>query len=471
MKWKIFSPVVLAFAIFSSALRADVYITVSGASVKRAKIAVGTVFPIGEQAADATLARQLREQVRSDLEFTNLFDFLSDSLFVSLDKPGEVGSVRYEDWGALSAAFVLKLGYKMNGPKLLLEANLFDVPGQKKIFGRRYQYPAAQYPRLVHALSEDILKELTGERGLFFSRILMVCKDRKKVATSNKEVFVMDADGSNLIQLTSDRTLTLSPSWSPDAKSILYTQYEMHTYGRVTKRGTVLKRHNLLNGERKIISAKEGMNSGAAVAPNGKQIAVTLSFTSKPEIYFISPLGGEPEPFSRLIQVKKIGGDGFQPNFPALLFDVEPRWSPDGGKMVFSSARSGHPMIYTVDVASKVATQLTFAGVYNATPDWSPKGDKVIFSAQRSGEGNFDLYLIDPDGNNLARVTNGERFGRRRVNSENATWAATGRHIVFANNETGYYAVYAMTVDGSVKRRLSPENKECTEPAWGPPEG
>ena len=116
------------------------------------------------------------------------------------------------------------------------------------------------------------------------------------------------------------------------------------------------------------------------------------------------------------------------------------------------------------------ATQLTFAGTYNASPAWSPKGDKIIFAAQRLAEGNFDLYMIDPDGNNLARVTVGDKGGRRRLNSENPSWAPTGRHIVFGNNEGGNYAIYAMSVDGAVKRKISPPDKECTTPAWGPAE-
>jgi TolB protein len=467
MKYLLFMMIVCSLAV------GDVYITVSGANVKRAKLAVGQVYPLPDNTApDAKLASDLREQIRSDLNFINLFDFLSESLFVSLDKPQELAGIRYEDWATLNTAFVLKLGYKVDNGNLLLEASLFDVPGTKKIFQRKYQYPAKNYPRLVHALSEDIMKELTGERGLFFSRLLMVCKDLKARRSSySKEVYIVDADGSNLTQLTYDKTLTLSPAWSHDAKSILYTQYETRAFGKIVKRGTVLKRHFLLTGDRKVLSAKDGMNSGAAWSPKGDKIALTLSYTGHPEIYFMNPAGGEAEPFSRYVQLKKISGEGFQAQNLALLFDVEPRWSPDGSKLVFSSARSGHPMIYTVDVATKVSTQLTFAGVYNATPDWSPKGDKIVFSAQRSGEGNFDLYVIDPDGNNLQRVTNGERLGRRRVNSENATWAPTGRHLAFANSETGNYAVYVMTLDGTVKRRISPEGKECTEPAWGPPEG
>ena len=78
--------------------------------------------------------------------------------------------------------------------------------------------------------------------------------------------------------------------------------------------------------------------------------------------------------------------------------------------------------------------------------------------------------MIDPDGNNLARLTSGDRPGRK-VNSENPSWGPTGRHVAFASNETGNYAIYVMTIDGLVRRRISPANLECSTPSWGPSEG
>lgn len=456
--------------LFTALSEATIYLTVTGSHFRRAKLAVGRLHPTA-QTGNRELALQIQEELRNDLEFTNLFDFINPVSFESIDRPSEMYSVRYEEFSAIGAAFALKLGYRVDGDKVTLDALLFDITGRKKIFGTRYQYSTAQYYRLVHALSEDILRELTGEKGLFFSRVLMVCRNPKK-RNAAKDVFVVDADGRNLTQLTDDNTITLSPSWAPNGQTIAYTQFEWRRYGKVKKKGQVIKRHSLLNGQRMVVSAREGVNSGATWSQDGRKIAATLSYQGRPEIYLLSPEGvGEPDPVSKTIRWRKLSGEGYQSVSQNMLLDVEPDFSPDGERLVLSSAQSGHPMIYIVDLATRVASQLTFAGIYNASPAWSPKGDKILFATQIKGDGNFDLYLIDTDGNNLVRMTRGDRGGRKRVNSENPSWAPTGRHFAFASDESGYYTIYKMGQDDSNKQRISPPDKECSTPAWGPSEG
>lgn len=450
-----------------SMAKAETSILVSGATVRKSKVALGQVRAMGE-GHDATLARNIFDQFQSDLDFANIFDFLPSSLFSPFDTP-DSEAMNYQGYSSAGASFAIKLGYKVTGGKLFLQASLYDVPGQKKILSKSYQNPPAQYSRLVHAVVEDILKELMGERGLFFSRIVMVCADYKK-RMPPKEIYVVDPDGRNLVRLTSDNTISSRPAWFPDGRSISYTQHEWVILNGQRKKGTVLKKHNLETGGRVILSAREGMNSGATWSAKYPKGIATLSYTGRPELYFIGKESiSDPEPISREIRWKKLSGEGFQANMESQLFDVEPSWNPEGTKIVFSSARSGHPMIYVLDVATKIANQLTFAGQYNSSPAWSPKGDKILFAAQQSGTGNFDIYVIDPDGSNLSRLTAGDKG--RRTNSENPSFAPTGRHFVFSSNEGGHYGVYVMTVDGTQKTRISPTDKECQTPMWGPNDG
>jgi TolB protein len=450
-----------------TSVRSEIYLNVTGAGVRRAKIAVGDIKQNGGTAGDPQLVSKLRTQLASDLELMNLFEFVPDSAAMNADK--ESGSdMDYTKWSALGTTFAIRLGYRLDGDKLNLDAQFYDVPGQKRIFSQNYQSSVSNSSRIIHELSESILKSLTGESGLFKSRILMVCHDLKKNRSPSKEVYIVNSDGSNLIQLTADRTLSLSPAWMNDGAHISYTQFEFLISKGVKKRGAVLKKHNLATGARTALYYRDGMNSGATWSSNGNRGIATMSFTGRPELYYVSPLGSvEPEPLSRNLQTRILSQNSLQTVNPNLLFDVEADWSPSGKEIVFSSARSGSPMIYIADLTANTARQITFAGKYNATPAWSPKGDKILFAAQRAPNGNFDIYMIEPDGNNLSRITVGDQR-TPKTNHENPSWAPTGRHFAIASNETGHYAIYILTADGALKRRISPEGKECKSPSWGP---
>jgi TolB protein len=456
------------FLLIATLCQGEIYLSVTGAGVRRAKIAVGEIKNLGG-GADTGHASRIRSQIMSDLELINLFEFIPDSAAITADK--ESGSdMDYTKWSPLGATFALRVGYRLESDKISLEAQFFDIPGQKRIFGQSYQSGSNNTTRIIHELSENILKALTGEKGLFKSRILMVCHDLSQRRSPAKEIYIADSDGNNLLALTADKTLSLSPAWMNDGSNISYTQFEFLISRGVRKRGAVLKKHNLATGARSVLYFKDGMNSGAAWSENGNRGVVTMSFTGKPELYFISPNGSsEPEPLSRNLQLKSMTQSAPQTVNPNLLFEVEASWSPNGRELVFSSARSGSPMIYIADLNSNLTRQITFAGKYNATPAWSPKGDKILFAAQRAPNGNFDIYSIEPSGNNLSRITVGDQ-GRRRINHENPSWGPTGRHFAIASNETGNYAIYVLTDDGALKRRISPEGKECKSPKWGPAE-
>lgn len=456
---------ILSFAFLSPA---EIYLSVTGAGVKRAKLAVGTLKGISES-SEMAIGRTIQSQLIQDLEWMNLFEFLPNTLVAQIEKDNE-REVNFENLSSQGVSFFLKPEFRLKGENLVLDASFYDIPSRKRIFSQSFQSKKQNLKRIVHELSETLLKTLTGEQGLFKSRILMVCHNLKDGRSPSKEIYIVNADGENPLPLTADGTLALSPAWMNDGEHISYTQFEFLRSKGIRKRGAVLKKHQLSSGRREVLYFKDGMNSGAAWSPNGKRGILTMSFTGKPELYFISPEGKvTPEPLSRSLKIQSLGQATASSVNPNLLFEVEASWAPDGKEIVFSSARTGHPMIYIANLETKIARRVTFAGTYNATPAWSPKGNKILFAAQRARNGSFDIYSIEPNGDNLARVTAGDQ-SRRKVNYENPSWAPTGRHFAVASNETGRYAIYLLTEDGTIKKRISPEGKECKSPKWGPAE-
>jgi TolB protein len=317
-------PLLLLAFLVSWNVFAEVKLTVTASQFKKAKIAIGKVHSLSNNVPNEALAHKIREQVVEDLSFLNIFEPIPENIFSNYDTGGDNFVIKYEEWVQTQAAFYLRMLYRVEAGKIILEAHLYDIPGLKKVLGNRYQYSANNIPRLVHALSEDISKELTGERGLFFSRVLMTCRDLKsRKEKAPREIYICDSDGKSCANLTQDKTLSVSPSWGSDGNQVVYTQYEW-VYGHNKKRkGHVIKVHQLLTGDRIKISSKEGINSGAAWSPDMKRIAATLSFAGRPEIYFLNPVNPEenPVPFSRFIKYRKLSGDGFMITPPSLLFD------------------------------------------------------------------------------------------------------------------------------------------------------
>ena len=193
----------LSLVLLAGLAQAEVYITVTGANVRRAKLALGSLKSLGGPGDGATAAK-ISKQVKEDLELMNLFDFIEPGLYANLDANSDIYKLRYSEWTPLQASFVLRLGYRMAGGKVTLEGVLYDVPGEKRIFGKTYTFGAEQTAKMVHSLAEEVLTAITGEKGLFNTRVLMACAELRR-KNAPREIFVADSDGKNLIQLSRDR--------------------------------------------------------------------------------------------------------------------------------------------------------------------------------------------------------------------------------------------------------------------------
>lgn len=194
--------------------------------------------------------------------------------------------------------------------------------------------------------------------------------------------------------------------------------------------------------------------------------------------------------------------------------DQQPNISPNGQQIVFCSTRitdtnpEGDLEIFVMDADGSNVTQLTFngTGIFDAQPRWSPNGKRIVFHS--NVDGNFEIYVIDSDGSNLTRVTdysgvdqfpewspNGKQLVIRRdtdiylidLNGANpirltheaplnqmASFSPNGKRIAFMSSRDGYCSVYVMNSDGSDPRNLTPKpdgvpaNQYCSRaPAWG----
>jgi TolB protein len=392
-------------------------------------IAVGGFAPFPMNGED--LGKLGASVLSSDLKFTTIFDVMEGSIL-----PFDPATIRPDqERVALPGLAALKVqhlavGYvSSRGREAVLEGRLFDAATGNMVFGKRYVGDPKFYRLIVHRFADDILFNLTGEKGVAQTRLAYV----SAVSRTAKEIFVMDYDGVNPAPLTGNQSINLSPRWSPDGRMIAYTSYRNGNPDLFVL--------NFDSGRRDVLSAQQGLNATPAWSPDGQWLVFAMSASGGTNLFLLPKTGGTPKALT---------------TGPAI--SVSPSFSPNGRQIVFNSDRGGTPQIYVIDVDGSNLRRLTFQGSYNASPRWSPRGEKIVFMCQVAG---YQICLMNPDGSGLQPVTTAGR-------NEEPTWSPDGRHIAFTSTRTGQREVFVMHADGSEQKRLTNNGRENYLPDWSP---
>jgi TolB protein len=417
----------------ASTVGAKIYIYIDAPATSKFPIAVPDFKNMNPLPDKHSIGTSLSSVIIENLEGSGLFRGIEKETF--LGNPDSSGitsdSINWDDWSLVGAEALVRGGFYQEETGIRIEARLFDVIKGSFLTGKRYFGKPDDLRLISHKFSDEIMLRLTGQPGIFLTQIAFV-SDR----SGNKEIYLMDFDGHNLIQITKHRSIALSPAWSPDGRELVFTSYK--------KGNPDVYLRELFYGREHWISHYKGLNIAPEWSPDGKKIVLTLSEDNgNSDIYIINAKG---EKLSRLTR--------------EWSNDVSPCWSPDGRYIAFVSNRSGNPHIYTMEVRTKKVKRLTFEGNYNTSPAWSPQGDKIAFAGRYKGR--FAIFTINADGSSLTQLT----FGSG--SSESPSWSPNGRHIAFSSNESGTKKVYSMLADGSGKRALTSGKGNDTSPSWSP---
>ncbi len=447
---------VTTFLFLSTAFADQAYIKIGDATAKRSNLAFPFFNNLGANNTGAVnaAASEIYSVAKKNLELSTYFSILSNQAY--LEDPAKTSikpvseeptGFKFEPLKTIGAEFSLRAGYSVIAKEITVEMYLYHVNDGKLIVGKRYKASLNAAVQIGHMLSNDVIEALTGVRAPFMSKIIATFDNG---TGGFKEVGSMSWDGSDFEQLTDHKSIALSPSWSPDAKKIVYSVFTNLIKNNVSKTNVSLYILDLNTHKRVLTSFRPGVNSGAVFSPDGQFIYLGMSMGSgAADIYKISLKGD--------IVARLTKG-------PAGAINVEPALSPDGSKIAFSSERGGKPMIYVMNSDGSNVKRLTFKGNLNSSPAWSPDGRKIAFAGQ--DQNNFDIYVMDADGGNLKRVTSAEKANGKPAHNEDPSFSPDSRYLVYTSNRTGKNQVYISTVDGTEERRVTNDSKNYYRPKW-----
>ena len=364
--------------------------------------------------------------VQADLERSGQFRGI-DASGVALDETSrpDVAMWRQRTADSLVTGSVTRLA----DGRFDVRFRLWDVVRGQDLGGQSYTVTAGDLRLSAHRIADFIYEKLTGERGVFSTRIVYVTK-----AGPRYTLWVADSDGENSQTALASPESIISPTWSPSGLQIAYVSFE--------SRKPVIYVHDVASGRRRLIANFRGSNSAPAWSPDGRSLAVTLSRDGGSQLYTIDANGGEPR---RLIQSSGI--------------DTEPVFSPDGRSIYFTSDRGGSPQIYRMPASGGNAERVTFSGTYNISPAVSPDGRWLAYISRIGGA--FKLQVMELATGTANSITD-------TSSDESPSFAPNSRLLVYATQVGGREALMTTTLDGKIKARLAGQGGDIREPDWGP---
>lgn len=349
---------------------------------------------------------------------------------------------RLTDWGLppISANY-LGIGYGAESKGMLVVFGWFyttapNIPSlqQAQIFGKVYTASLDQAGAIDagHRYAADILAQFGG-KSLVGTRIVFVSN-----RTGNKEIWVMNWDGTDQRQLTRYHSISTFPSASPDGRIVAFTTYATGS--------PTIQMFSLDTGRKlPFYNQRASMNAFVTFTPDSKRIVFSSTLAGGPaQLYMANVDGGN---------LHRLTSSGY--------IEVEPKINPKtGADLVDVSGRTGLPQIYHMNMEGADVDRLS-AGTGEATnPAWNPDGDHIAFAWTKGFEpGNYNIFVMDVASRQTVQLTANE--GR----NEDPSWAPDGAHIVYASKRGRESQIWVMNADGTGKHPLTTAGDNET-PFW-----
>jgi TolB protein len=286
-------------------------------------------------------------------------------------------------------------------------------------------YTGASMRRQAHAFADDIVFAVTGKKGIGQTKIAF----KAQAPQGEGEIYVSDFDGHNAQAVTHDNAIVAAPAWSPGRLALYYTSYQPGNPD--------IFYHNLSTGQRRVIARFSGLNTSAAVSPDGSKVAMILSRSGSPNVW-----------------VCNADGTNFKQLTSTPEDESSPCWSPDGQWICFATKIRSRRVLAKVPAGGGSVQRIPTSGVSNPTdPDWSPDGKWIAFTSQM---GDFNICIV-PAGGGTATVL---------VPGQHPSWSPNSRTLVL-NHATSYrQSLSVLDVMTKQVKDIGRISGNDSQPAW-----
>ena len=259
------------------------------------------------------------------------------------------------------------------------------------------------------------------------------------------ELYTIKPDGSGLRQLTDNDVTDVQPAYSPDGKRIAFAS----RLGGGTTQIYVMSADG--SGAVAVTADPSALHGQPSWSPDGRRLA----FVKRP-VSGTAPAG---------LFVANADGTDLRRLTDGDL-DFGPAWSPGGDRIAFSTLRFELGiwlMLPDGSAATRLPVQISL-GI--GEPRWSPDGSRILFTGgvEQAGSSNWGVHVVAFDGTGLRTLTSS-------VGDRDAAWSRDGSRVVFAStgraNVSAYGSeLYIMNADGSGVVRLTQSAASEQNPSW-----
>ena len=311
---------------------------------------------------------------------------------------------------------------------------LYDPYRQCQLVAYQFTATPEQWRRIGHKIADLIYQRMTGETGLFDSRVIFVSESGTQLNRLSR-LAISDQDGFNPVYLTDGAEIIMSPRFSLNDPNEI-------TYVALGKDYSRIYLFNLATQRRESLGEFDGQVLAPRFSNDGSQMAFSIIRGGNTDVYVMD---------LSTRQVRRLTSD------PGI--DTSPSFNADGSQIVFTSDRSGSAKLYVMRADGSGQRPIARGGGLYTAPNWSPRGDLIAFTKQSGGR--FSTGVMNPDGS-------GERILSSSYFEEGPSWAPNGRYIMFARQSPGGDTrLWTVDLSGRVISQ-SGYNGRGSDPAWSP---